>query len=162
MCELCQLDAILLAQQVLLVYTLLDAINLNCLVALGGHEKLARIIEVERQHVWLRTAILDVLPLEKLRTSQLESSQYGFWALLAFVGRNDDMASLNGVVLLVARDRVMLSEFPLAGVDSRWSKSIGVEAMMGSFGIPRALLADASIGAVASREQTLFSSQEEI
>lgn len=74
------------------------------------------------------------------------------------------MTSLNGVVLLVARERVMLSEFPLAGVDSRWSKSIGVDAMMGSLRIPRAILAesnsDASIDAVASRRQTTSSSQE--
>lgn len=48
----------------------LDVVDLNGLVAFGGHEKLARVVKVEGQYVGLRAAILDVVSLEQLHHSQ--------------------------------------------------------------------------------------------
>lgn len=62
-----QLDAIFLAEQALVVPSLLHVVDLNRFVALGSHKKFARIIKVEGQDVGLRAAIFDVVSFEKLR-----------------------------------------------------------------------------------------------
>lgn len=50
--------------------------------------------------------------------------------LHTFDGRKVEMISLSCEVLLAASDRWILSDVPLAGVDSRWSRSMGVEAIV--------------------------------
>lgn len=47
MCEPRQLNTVLLAQQALVMPSLLDIVNLDRLVALGSHEKLPRVVEIE-------------------------------------------------------------------------------------------------------------------
>lgn len=65
--ELGQLDAVLLAEQSLAVGALLDVVYLDRLVALGRHEQLAGIVEVERQDAGLGPALLEVFTAEQLR-----------------------------------------------------------------------------------------------
>lgn len=62
--KLGQLDPILLAEKTLVMTALFDIVDLDGFVAFRGHEKLARVVEVERQHVRLRPTILDIISLE--------------------------------------------------------------------------------------------------
>lgn len=64
--ELGQLDAVLLTQQGLAVRPLLDVVDLDCLVALRGHEQLAGVVEVEGEHAGLGPALLEVFAAEQL------------------------------------------------------------------------------------------------
>lgn len=66
MCELGELHAILLAQQLLVVSTVAHLVDLDRFVALGRHEQLAGIVEIETQDVGLRSTLLDVFSLEEL------------------------------------------------------------------------------------------------
>lgn len=65
--ELCQFNAVLLAQQALVVTSILYVINLDRLVALRGHAQLARVVEIDRQNMWLRFALLKVISLKQLQ-----------------------------------------------------------------------------------------------
>ena len=68
--ELGELNAVLLAQKRLAVGALLDIVDLDRLVALGGHEQLARVVEVEGEHAGLGTAFLEVFAAEELANCQ--------------------------------------------------------------------------------------------
>ena len=64
--ELGELDAVLLAEEHLVVVAVADLEDLDGLVALGGHEQLARVVVVEAEDVPRRAAIPRVVAPEKL------------------------------------------------------------------------------------------------
>jgi len=76
MCELGQFDSVFFACKSLIVTTFPNVVNLNRLVALRSHTKLARVIEVDREHMrrGLRAfAVLRIVAWEELG----ESAQAG-------------------------------------------------------------------------------------
>lgn len=64
MCELRKLDPILFAQQALIMSALFNAVDLNRLIALGGHAKVAGVIEVNREDIRLGLTLLYILSLK--------------------------------------------------------------------------------------------------
>jgi hypothetical protein len=64
--ELGELDAIFLAEKLLVVSPIADLVNLDRLVTFGCHEKLARVIEIEAEDMAKRSAVLTVVALEEL------------------------------------------------------------------------------------------------
>ena len=69
-----QLYPVFLAHEHLVVVTIADLENLNGLVALGGHEKLAGVIVVEAEDVPLRAAVLGVFAPEELRRVRMAAT----------------------------------------------------------------------------------------
>lgn len=131
--ELGQFDAVLLAEQSLAVGALLDVVYLDRLVALGRHEQLAGVVEVERQDTGLRPSLLEVFAAEQLEACRqpldhiVGNSSHRL--LLTFVGRNVLMTSLSCDVAPPGA-REIWSELPLGVADPEASISIGVEAMV--------------------------------
>jgi hypothetical protein len=66
MCKLGQLDAVLFAQQALVVAALADIVDLNSLVAGRCHEQLAVVVVVDGEDARLRPAIFDVVSAQQL------------------------------------------------------------------------------------------------
>lgn len=62
--ELGQLDAVLFAEKGLVMSSVFDVVDLNGLVALRCHTKVARVVKVDGQDRGLRFSFLDVLSLE--------------------------------------------------------------------------------------------------
>lgn len=71
MCKLCMLDAVLFAQQALIMPTFPNVIYLDGLVAFRSHAKLAGVVKIDRENVWLRPAFLNVVSLEELCRSEI-------------------------------------------------------------------------------------------
>ena len=72
--ELGELDAVLLAEEHLVVVAVADLEDLDGLVALGGHEQLARVVVVEAEDVPLRAAVLGVFAPEELRRVRMAAT----------------------------------------------------------------------------------------
>lgn len=125
-----ELDAVLFAEQGFVVSAFPDIVNLNGLVALGGHAKLAGVVVVDGQDVG-DFAILGLFSLENLFVSNQWSVATGAEKCVSccgtFVGLKFAMTSLTGEVtlILVPRVRVMFNWGVSAGDDSI-STSIGV------------------------------------
>jgi len=62
--KLRKLNPILFAQQALIMSALFNAVDLNRLVAFGGHAKIAGVVEVNRENMWLGLTLLDILSLK--------------------------------------------------------------------------------------------------
>lgn len=113
--EFRELDAILLAEQGFVVSALSHIVNLDGLVAFGGHAKLARVVIVDGQNVW-DLAILGLFSLEKLFVSvisaPLQRSQgHARGGCCTLVGLKFAITSLTGEVALtlVPKVRVMFN-----------------------------------------------------
>lgn len=65
-CKPRQLNAVLLAEQGLIVSAFFDVVYLNGLVTICSHAELAVVIVVDRLNVWRRSTFLNVLALEQL------------------------------------------------------------------------------------------------
>lgn len=66
MCKLGQLDAVLFAQQALVVAALADVVDLDRLVAGRRHEQLAVVIVVDGEDARLRPSFFDVVSAQEL------------------------------------------------------------------------------------------------
>lgn len=128
-----------------------DLVDLNGLVALGRHQELAGVVVVETEDVRLRAAIFRFVALEEL----LKGSAAGLGRAtnkrhVTLVGLKFATMSGTAEVLgrLLASVRVMWRDVegvPFAGdAESAWSRSIGVDAIVGR--IRRCLLKELVAG----------------
>lgn len=128
----CQLYAIFLAEQSLIMSAFFDVVYLNRLVAVRGHAQLAIVIVVDRLHVRRRLAFLDVLALKELYVCQPGTEIIDIEkSARTFVGLYEEMTSLSADVGGPVNVRWMLSD----GVETERagpSTSIGVEDMLGN------------------------------
>lgn len=108
-----------------------DAVDLNGLVAFGGHTQLARVVEVDRENVWT-SAIFGFVAFEQLLVdSELdpqEPCKRNGKSWRTFVGLKLPMTSLTGEVALAFGPsvRVMFRCGASAG-DASVSMSMGVK-----------------------------------
>jgi hypothetical protein len=97
MSELCELDSILLAEESFLMLPILYAVDLNRLVRLRGHEKLSRVIKVQREY---RRRLISIFPSEELELGLVNRScEAEVICYCTFVGRKVLMTSLTFAVL---------------------------------------------------------------
>jgi hypothetical protein len=133
-CELGKLDAVLLAQEALIVAPLLDVVYLDRLVAGGRHDQLAFVVVVDGLDVRLRAAVLDVVASEELHGTSEPTPQCRLATRYAhtLVGRNAEITSLRfDVALLVPpSDLWMLRDGVKDAPTSGRSTSMGVDAMV--------------------------------